>query len=461
MPSRRDLLKGALVAGGATALTGNARANWGMPEPSFGLNGEAFDGRPLINKPQAYKVLDEVGLDGLVAFNPVNVFYFGNHLGYNVKIQTKEPSFAVFPRDESKPTILVVGFGDLSHIANGLRETPHIIPYSIPLNWQDFVGQDSVGEGLEALSGFISLFDKDEAGLTSREQGWLDIESNYADQFMATPQHALVKALQEAGLENANVAVDDLRIPSILASANHESTNCVEGDNLFRKIRVVKSEVEIGHMRKIAVANQQAAMNMIRSLDLGANNADIDRIFGIESNKLGAKSTWLAAGSVGGLANGEIIANQALLFDAVSQINYYHGDFGRTVVFGDPSDKLLEKTKLLQIGWQAALNVMRPGVRYSEIEAVARSAMSGSGLSVPMIGVVPHSVGLQHTDEPYRDNLPFQVKDDLILQEGMTMTVDFPSLETGWGNCHLEDLVVITNDGVEALGIIDDPLVVM
>lgn len=459
MPNRREVIKGVLVASTASALGAGAttaRANWGMQEPQAG-----FDGRSLINKPQAYKVLDEAGLDGLVAFNPVNVFYLGNHLGYNVKIQTREPSFAVFPRDQNKPTILVVGFGDLWHLANGLRDTPNIIPYSLPTDWQQFAGQESVSEGLGAIAGFSSMFPINEQGLSARESDWLAIDERFKGQFMPTPQHALVKALKEAGLEKARVAVDDLRIAPILESAGHSSTQCIDGDNVFRKIRVVKSEVEIGHMRRIASANQMAAMNMIRSLDLGATNPDIDRIFGIEAAKLGAKSTWLAAGSIGGLPNGEIIKNQPILVDAVSQINYYHGDFGRTVVVGEPSKQVLERTKLLELGWQAALEVMRPGVLYSQVEAAARKAIAGSGLSVPVIGVVPHSVGLQHTDEPYRDNLAFQVKDDLMLQENMTLTVDFPSLEMGWGNCHLEDLVRISKDGVEALATIDSPLIVV
>lgn len=461
MPTRRDLIKNTLLIGTASALAGggisSARANWGMPEPVIA----EFDGRPLINKAQAYKVLDEAGLDGLVAFNPVNVFYLGNHLGYNVKIQTREPSFAVFPRDEKKPTILIVGAGDLWHIANGLRETPQVIPYSMPTNWQDFIGREAVGEGLEALPALGSFWDINEGGLSPRESEWVAIEHQFKGQFMPTPQHALVKALKEAGLDKAKVAVDDLRVSSIMASAGHNSTRCIDGDNIFRKIRVVKSDIEIGHMRNIAVANQTAAENMIKAIGVGATNADIDKIFSVEAAKLGAKATWLAAGSLGGLPNGEVIRGQPILVDAVSQINYYHGDFGRTVVVDDPSKQLLERTKLLEIGWQAALEVMRPGVRYSEVEAAARHAIKGAGLYVPSIFVVPHSVGLQHTDEPYRDKLPFQVKDDLVLQENMTLTVDFPCLEMGWGNCHLEDLVRITKDGVEALATIDSPLVVI
>ncbi|MEM7610246.1 MAG: M24 family metallopeptidase [Pseudomonadota bacterium] len=459
MPSRRNMLKGMIAASGTAAFASSfteVHANWGSNEPS-----RDFDGRALVNKPQAYRVLDEAGLDGLVAFNPVNVFYLGNFLGYNVKIQTRAPSFAVFPRDEKKPTILVVGFGDLWRLANGLRETPEIIPYSAPTNWQDFVGAESVSTGVNASAGFGTFWPVTESGLSERERAWLEIEQRYEGRFMPTPEHALVKALHEAGLSESTVAVDDLRVRSILASASHNSTECVDGDNVFRKIRVIKSDVEIGHMRRIAIANQTATMNMAKALGPGATNADIDRLFGIEASKLGARSTWLAAGSIGGLPDGHIVANQPLLVDAVSQINYYHGDFGRTVVYGEPSKKLLDRARLLEKGWQAALAMMKPGVRYSEIEKVAHDAMKRNGVATPVVAVVPHSVGLQHTDEPYRDGLAFQVKDDLVLQENMTLTVDFPSLEPGWGNCHLEDLVRITKDGVEALATIDSPLVVV
>lgn len=464
MPNRRDLLsgalKGALVAGSASALAGaasSARANWGMPLPS----NTHFDGSSLINKPQAYKVLDESGLDGLVAMNPVNVFYLGNHMGYYVKIQQPNASFAVFPKDKSKPTILVVAFGDLWNLGNELRDHPHVIPYSVATNWQDFVGMEIAEDAPNAAPGFSNFWPMNEDTLSAREKNWLAMDEKFKGEFMPTPQHALVKALKEAGLEKSRVAVDDIRIESILKSAGHDSTICIDGDNVFRKIRVVKSDVELAHMRRIAVVNQSATMNMLRSIDVGATNLDMDNIFRVEAAKQGAVATWTVAGSIGGLPNMELTEGEPILIDSVSQINYYHGDFGRTVVAGEPSKKLQERTNLLKLGWQAALDVMRPGVFYSEIEAAARKAMSGKGLTAPPVFVVPHSVGLQHTDEPYRDNLPFAVKDDLALQEGMTLTVDFPSLEMGWGNCHLEDLVTITKDGVEPLAAIDDPLVVI
>lgn len=85
--------------------------------------------------------------------------------------------------------------------------------------------------------------------------------------------------------------------------------------------------------------------------------------------------------------------------------------------------------------------------------------MTGSGLPRFSIGVGPHSVGLQHTDEPYQDGLPYAVKADLVLEENMILTVDFPSLGKGTGNAHLEDLVRVTRDGAEVLGSMDGCLI--
>lgn len=459
MTNRRDLLKGAVAAGGAAALgafSSQSQANWGMP-----LRRNEFDGSSLINKAQAYRVMEEHDLDGLIAMNPVNVFYFGNYLAYNVKVQQPNPSFAIFPRDPKRPTILVVGPGDIWNLADNKRDLPEIQPYSAALNWQDYIGSTSANELPDAAPGFSNFFARQDESLSALEKRWVELDKQYEGKFMPTPEHALLKAVKEAGLEKAKVAVDDISIETVLASAGHRGTCCMASDNIFRKIRVVKSDVELKHMRHVAQINQDAALAMLQQIEVGATEADIDRLLRIEAAKRGASVTWAVSGSIGGLPNKEVVRGEPFLIDTVSQINYYHGDFGRSAVVGEPTTKLHKRTQMLNKGWMAALDIMKPGVRYSEIQAAAMKAMKGASSTNPNVLVVPHSVGLQHTDEPYRDNLPFSVKDDLILQEGMTLTVDFPSLEMGWGNCHLEDLVVITDDGVQPLATLGDPLVVI
>lgn len=86
--------------------------------------------------------------------------------------------------------------------------------------------------------------------------------------------------------------------------------------------------------------------------------------------------------------------------------------------------------------------------------------MKKSGLSDLVVGCGPHSVGLQHTDQPFAEGFPYAVSEDIVLEENMTLTVDFPSLSLGLGNAHFEDLVRITRDGAEPLASMGEPLIV-
>lgn len=460
---RRDLLKG--LAAGALFGTPAAQANWGAVAPGASPPAD-FDGRLLLNKPRACEIMDREGLDGLVALNPVNVFYLGNYVSYELQKLRAIPSFAVFPRDEKQPSFLVVASSDLWPIANAEREYPEIIAYSAPTNWQAFLDRDAWSKEPKAWVGRRSLADYgDESGsdqprLSEREQAWLAMEDRHQRR-AATPEWALVRALEESGLARARIAVDDMRIADILNTLGRSDATCVPGDNTFRKIRMVKSEVELGHMRRIARVNQAACMAMLGQLERGATKADIDQLFLAEAAKRGAKAIWIAAGTVGGLPNGEIVEGQPLLIDAVSQINYYHGDFGRTFVLGEPTDETIARTKVLQTGWEVAREVIRPGMKYSELRALCGDAMAKAARPGDDIrfGAGPHSVGLQHTDQPYRDGLPFVVRDDLVFEENMTLTVDFPVQQLGWGGAHLEDLVVVTRNGIEPLATADGALV--
>ena len=113
-----------------------------------------------------------------------------------------------------------------------------------------------------------------------------------------------------------------------------------------------------------------------------------------------------------------------------------------------------------QIGREAAFEIVKPGVTYSQIRAVGFEAMKKSGMPEEAIIVNPHSVGLQHTDQPYRDAVPYPIAPDIELKPGMTITIDLPYIEVGWGAGHNEDLILITETGYQALHTEEDPLVV-
>lgn len=460
---RRDFFS--LMAAGSAGLGASlfepkaAHANWGMVAPGP-VPGPDFDGRLLVNKPRAVEVMEREGLDGIVALNPVNVFYLGNYFSYELQKLRAIPSFAVMPRDPTAPSFLVAAGTDLMFLANRDREYPEVVPYSFPAGLEEYLAK---GDFTKEPAAAPIQWAQSKDALAPREQGWLDLAARVADRRAATPEWALVKALKLAGLAKGKIAVDDWRIAGILSGLGQTGVTCVPGDNTFRKIRTIKSEVELKHMRTIARINQDACTAMLAQVKAGTTKDEIDNLFMVEAAKRGAKAMWIATGTIGGLRHGKVIEGEPMMVDAVCQRNFYHGDFGRTVVLGEPSEELKARMTALKAGWETVREKVRPGMKYSQVREVVGASIQKAytGGSDVRFGVGPHSVGLQHTDQPYRDGLPFVVPDDLTLEENMTMTIDLPTIQLGFGSIHCEDLIVVTKDGVEPLATADGPLIML
>ena len=87
--------------------------------------------------------------------------------------------------------------------------------------------------------------------------------------------------------------------------------------------------------------------------------------------------------------------------------------------------------------------------------------MIKSGMPKDAVFVTPHSVGLQHDDNPF--SLPqFGIdRIDHVLEEDMVLTVDLPYLQVGYGTGHNEDLFRVTKTGYEPLNSEQDPLIIL
>ena len=65
-----------------------------------------------------------------------------------------------------------------------------------------------------------------------------------------------------------------------------------------------------------------------------------------------------------------------------------------------------------------------------------------------IVGFGPHSVGLMHSDEPALDAGGFYSKDNLVLEEGMVLSVEFYAGKKGKRDgVKLEEQILITSSG--------------
>jgi len=219
----------------------------------------------------------------------------------------------------------------------------------------------------------------------------------------------------------------------------------------------VKSAVEIERMRRVSELNSAAGRASMAAFQPGMTMADIEALFFTEAARRGGRPNFIIAGMTQGLRQGELVRHKPLLVDCAATLDVYSGDFARTVVLGAPLRLLSERAQITGRVAEAPTATLKPGQLYSEIRARGQALLKQMGGNFPM-GTGPHSVGMQHSGGPWRDDVPFQVREDVRLEAGMIITVDLPTLEPGWGSMHMESLILIKPDGAEWMDRIDDPL---
>lgn len=422
--------------------------------------------RPIpINKDRAYEVMAQLGIDGLVALRPHNVFYLANTVPVLTPFGEEYPGFATFPRDPQQPSFLITSTGNTWDTENGERDVPEVITFSGASNWRDYVDatpQQAHTEPQSVGKAGFGFAVKENGELTQRERGWKRAQEVYNPDSAPTAAWAIARALRRSGLEKGRIAVDDMRIAYLLKSIGFDGVTVIDGDNVFRKIRHIKTSHEIGLLRIAQTITRESALAAARAIEVGMTYQDFRQRLFTEAVARGGEPGFVLLGITQGLLPAGVVRKgDSYLLDCSVHYQMYQGDFARTVMIGEPRAESMKRFRAQQAARETAFGMIRAGVPFREVEKVAREAMIKAGMPKNVPAISLHSVGLQHGDDPQRDRLPFKVRDDHVLAENMTVTLDLPYLEVGEGAGHNEDLLRITRTGFELLNDPSDPLIVV
>jgi Xaa-Pro aminopeptidase len=125
-------------------------------------------------------------------------------------------------------------------------------------------------------------------------------------------------------------------------------------------------------------------------------------------------------------------------------------------VAGEPNARLESAFDAVQVGLDAALAAVKPGVPASRVYAAAVEAAHGAGLESFTAGHIGHAIGL----EPYeRPKLTRGV--ETPLEAGEVLRVELRHFEMGWAGVHVKETVLVTNDGARSLNRSNRGLVVL
>ncbi|MFC7687762.1 M24 family metallopeptidase [Ureibacillus sp. GCM10028918] len=123
-------------------------------------------------------------------------------------------------------------------------------------------------------------------------------------------------------------------------------------------------------------------------------------------------------------------------------LNGYRAELERTVIMGEPT-KLQEHAFLaMQKAQQAALDFIRPGVKASEVDAVARGILKEEGYAEYAIHRTGHAIGVSLHEPPY-----LSYDNDLVLEEGMAYTIEPGIYIPGLGGFRHSDTVILKDGG--------------
>ncbi|SER30352.1 M24 family metallopeptidase [Actinokineospora terrae] len=159
-----------------------------------------------------------------------------------------------------------------------------------------------------------------------------------------------------------------------------------------------------------------------------------------------------------GLSDRVITTGDVVVIDiGGSTAEGYNSDSTRVYSVGTPRDADVADTYAVLLAAQrASVEAVRPGVTAESIDAVGRQVIADAGFGEYFIHRTGHGIGLDVHEHPY-----IVAGNDLVLEPGMAFSVE-PGiyLPDRWG-ARIEDIVVVTEDGVESVNNQPHELVVL
>jgi len=234
----------------------------------------------------------------------------------------------------------------------------------------------------------------------------------------------------------------------------------VDGDRVIWGCRMFKSPMEIERMRKAAAINRQGYSTVAEEYRPGMSEEDVGKIVWRTWTDLGAD--FVADGHIACGVDKEGIFDTGFHFDGVTTnsgdylwldlgLTYkgYWADQGRVLNIGPPTEQYIEENRKCWQVWEAGLEAAKPGVKAKDLWNAVTEAYKEFNLPSPeMCG---HGIGQDVHEPPV-----LSATEEMVLQPGMTLELETGIItafrrDGGGGAHHVENLLIITEEGAEAV----------
>ncbi|HHV63635.1 MAG TPA: aminopeptidase P family protein [Peptococcaceae bacterium] len=234
-----------------------------------------------------------------------------------------------------------------------------------------------------------------------------------------------------------------------------ENQTLADASAILKELRQVKEPAEIETIRQAVRITDEALAEVLGNIRVGHKEEEIALNLELALRRRGASGKSfefiVASGKRSSLPHGtasgkRLERGELLTLDFGAKYQWYCSDLTRTVILGKPEPKQQEIYNIVLEAQLAALAAIKPGMSGQEVDAVAREIIKNYGYGEYFGHGLGHSVGLEIHESPR-----FSITEKQIIEPGMIMTVEPGIYIPGWGGVRIEDMVLVTKNGVEVL----------
>ena len=250
-----------------------------------------------------------------------------------------------------------------------------------------------------------------------------------AQQMTVATHSAFQKAVSEAGQSNGLVMVETPDVVDRMRSVKDPEEMAL----LARAIELTDWALEeVASTMGPGVTEQEVAWELEKAMrERGADGLAFDIIVGAGPN--GALPHHRADDTVIG-------DGQPVVIDMGAKYHGYCADLTRTIIVGEPDEKLRLVYQTVLSAQLAAEEMVETEMTGAEADAIARDIIAEAGYGENFGHSLGHGVGLAVHEYP-----KLGPNADDILEDGMVFTIEPGIYLSDWGGVRIEDIVVMEN----------------
>jgi Xaa-Pro dipeptidase len=295
-------------------------------------------------------------------------------------------------------------------------------------------------------------------------RSWMDRYKTYS--VIEDPIDVTFRAVRDMGLENKVLAIEEsgfffpIRTYKQLTEL-FPRARWTDGSGVVEAVRLVKSDAEIGYIRKGAKAAMEGMKAAIAAVAPGKTEndlaAEVYRATLQAGSEFPGSPPYVVSGERTGLPHGtwegRVLREGDIVFlEHSGCIRRYSAAMKRTCFHGRPPEVVCKTAEFILLGIQKAIDTIRPGVTSGEVEAACRDTIRNAGFD-DYTHETGYSIGVCYPpgwNESHIMNL--HPGDPTVLVPNMVFHV-VPSLMIPeiQGHVGFSDTVVVTADGHEVL----------